>query len=198
VAYRKAVEWGWVESNPAAAVAFNAMPVRERELTDDEFRAIWQTAPRWLRLAMDLCYLTAMRPGDAVALRWDAVADVIRNRTHKTSVSQVYDISGALAAVLEQARQRPILGLYVVATDKGRPIKLRRLEKAWRASCAAAGVLAAQVRDVRAKGATDAERQGWDLADIQAMLGHANPGMTKRYLKGKRTIRARTLHRAIR
>jgi integrase len=198
VAFAKAVEWGWAPSNPAAAVAFNIMPTRTRELTDDEFRAIWGKAPRWLRLAMDVCYLTAMRPGDVVALRWDAVSAVIRNRTRKTDVAQAFDPSAALATILEEARQRPILGLYVVATDKGRPITLRRLEKAWNVSCAAAGVVGAQLRDLRAKGATDAERDGWDLKDIQAMLGHATQAMTVRYLKGRRTVRAKTLQRAIR
>ncbi len=198
VAYRKAVEWGWSTSNPAAAVAFNEMPVRTRELTEDEFRAIWLAGPPWLALAMDIGYLTFMRPGDILKLRWDAVSAVIHNQTKKTNVRQAFDPSDELAGLLAEARKRPILGLYVIATDKGRPIPLRRLEKEWRATCIACGIEGAQLRDIRAKGATDADRDGWDLRDIQDALGHANIGMTKRYLKGKRTIKAKTMRRAIR
>lgn len=192
VAYAKGIEWGWVSTNPAALVKFNAMAVRDRYLTDEEFRAIRAALPRWAQIWADLSYCTALRPSDALALRWEQVGDALTSRTRKTNVRQSFALDAGLGAVLEDARARPILGLYVVANDKGRPVSLRRLQSAWRASCAAVGISDAQPRDVRAKAATDAKAAG---LDFQAMLGHSERRMSERYVKVKGTIAAPTLRR---
>jgi integrase len=192
VAYAKGVEWGWCASNPAAAVKFNAMQVRDRYLTDEEFRAIRAELPRWAQIWADLSYCTALRPSDALALRWEQVGLALQTRTRKTNVRQAFALDTGLREVLEAARARPILGLYVVANDKGRPMSLRRLQSAWRAACAAAGVSEAQARDVRAKAATDAKAAG---LDFQAMLGHSERRMSERYVKVKGTVNAPTLRR---
>lgn len=192
VAYAKGVEWGWVASNPAAAVKFNAMQVRDRYLTDEEFRAIRAELPRWAQIWADLSYCTALRPSDALGLRWEQVGLALQTRTRKTNVRQAFAMDTGLREVLEAARARPILGLYVVANDKGRPMSLRRLQSAWRAACVAAGVLEAQARDVRAKAATDAKAAG---LDFQAMLGHSERRMSERYVKVKGTVSAPTLRR---
>lgn len=192
VAYAKGIEWGWVATNPAASVAFNPMPIRDRYLTDDEFRAIRAALPRWGQTWADVTYCTALRPSDVLGLRWDQVGDSLTNRTRKTKVRQAFVLGEGLREVLEQARARPILGLYVVANDRGRPVSLRRLQTAWRAACEAAGVSDAQARDVRAKAATDAAHAG---LDFQAMLGHSERRMSERYVKVKATVQAPTLRR---
>ena len=193
-AYAQAVEWGWVNANPAALVRFNRMGKRDRYLTDDEFRAIRAHLPRWGQVWADLSYCTTLRPSDVLSLRWEQVGDALTNRTQKTRVRQAFALGDGLRAVLEDARARPILGLYVVATDKGRPVSLRRLQAAWRAATQAAGVSDAQARDVRAKSATDAKAAG---LDYQAMLGHADRRMSERYIKTRQTIAAPTLPRIV-
>lgn len=190
-AYAKAVEWGWCEANPAAVVARLTLPVRGYYLEDADFRAIRDKAPDWLRTAMDLSYLTALRPSDVVKLQWaDVTADSVFVRVQKTKARIAFAVTEGLQAVLDEARRRPIVGLYVVATAKGRPISLRRLGDAWRDARDAAGVAQAQFRDIRAKAATDAEAAGMDY---QAMLGHATKAMSDRYVKRMRTIRATPL-----
>ncbi len=192
VAYAKGIEWGWCATNPATAVKFNAMPVRDRYLEDDEYRAIRAHLPRWAQVWMDLSYVTALRPGDALGVRWEQVGEALTNRTRKTKVRQAFAMSDDLRAILEEARQRPILGLYVVANDKGRPLSMGRLQAVWRTACGLAGVSGTTPRDVRAKAATDAEAAG---LNYQAMLGHSNPAMSARYLKAKRTVQAPTQRR---
>ena len=192
-AYQRGVEWGWVATSPAAAVKLNIMPTRERYLSDDEYRAIRDAGPLWFQIACDLLYLTAMRPCDLVNLKWSDVGDAAQVRQQKTHTQLAFIVTDALRDVLQQARQRPILGLYVIANDKGRPLSRRRLNEAWIVARTAAGVPDAQVRDVRAKAGTDAEAAGMDY---QALLGHANKKMSDRYLKLKRVkqvtaIRAR-------
>jgi integrase len=92
--------------------------------------------------------------------------------------------------VIDQARQRRVLGLYVVADDKGRQITKGRMERAWQAARAAAGVEDIQFRDIRAKSATEAERRG---QDYQKLLGHTSAAMSERYLRGRRVERVEPL-----
>jgi integrase len=191
VAYAKAIEWGWCETNPAAQVKRLPSRIRDEYLTDAVFRAIREKAPEWLRTAMDLSYLTALRPSDVVKLQWsDVTPDSVFVRVQKTKARIAFAVTEALAAVLAEARRKPVVGLYVVATAKGRPISLKRMGDAWRDARAAAGVTGAQFRDIRAKAATDAAAAGMDY---QAMLGHATKAMSDRYVKAMRTIKAQPL-----
>jgi integrase len=191
VAYAKAIEWGWCDTNPAAQVKRLPSHVRDKYLTDAEFRAIRDKAPEWLRTAMDLSYLTALRPSDVVKLQWaDVTPDSVFVRVQKTKARIAFAVTEALAETLAEARRKPVVGLYVVATAKGRPISLKRLGDVWRVVRGTAGVFGAQFRDIRAKAATDAEAAGMDY---QAMLGHATKAMSDRYVKAMRTIKAQPL-----
>lgn len=193
-AYNKGVEWGWSATNPAAAVKFNPMGIRGRYLTDDEFRLIREAGPEWMRLAMDLDYLTALRPSDLLALRWEQVGIGITNKTRKTHVWQAFAVTDEVRAVLDEARKRPILGLFVIATDKGQRITLRKWQDVWRPLVRRLGIEDAQIRDIRKKAATDAEREG---IDYQALLGHTNRKMSERYIAGTRIIKAQPLRKRI-
>ena len=190
MAYRKAGEWGWATTNEAQEVALNPTTARGRYLTDEEFRAIRDKAVPWLQLAMDLSYLTGMRESDVVALRWDAVSDRVYVEQVKTGNRQAFEITPALRSILEAAKRRPILGLFVIATDKGRPITTRRLQKAFGEARVESGVKDARFHDIRGKAATDAADAG---LDYQALLGHATKKMADRYVKTRRTIKAPTL-----
>jgi len=195
VAYRWAMERDDALTNPAEDVAFNDMPVRERYLDDDHFRLIWANGPRWMRTAMDIAYLTGMRPGDVLRLRWDMIGDRLGTKAEKTGVRQTFGLSQAMMGVLEDAKKRPILGLYVVANEKGRRISLKRWQETFKEVCEQIGIEDATPRDIRAKAGTDAEAEG---EDYQALLGHTSKAMSDRYLKKKRTVIAPTLKHLIR
>ena len=193
-AYAKGMEWGTVATNAAKEVKPNPTAARTRYLTDAEFRAIRERAPAWLQLAMDIAYLTGMRESDVLALRWSAVGDRISVEQIKTGNRQAFEITPALRAVLEGAKRRRIVGLFVVATDKGRPITSRRLQKAYAEAAKAAQVVDARFHDIRGKAATDAADEGMDY---QAMLGHADKKMSDRYVKSRRTVNAPTHKRRV-
>lgn len=167
---------------------------REREMTDDEFTQLRSHGPGWLRVAMDLAYLTAARPSDIRGLQWSAVAETVAIRQRKTGARQSFAMSEELRCVIDEARQRRVLGLYVVADDKGRQISKQRLEAAFRAAREAAGVPDVQFRDIRAKSATEAERRG---QDYQKLLGHTSPKMSERYLKGRRVEQVEPLRKKL-
>lgn len=188
VAYRKGVEWGWADINRPEQVTFNKTTPRGRYVTDSEFRAIRNKAPDWLQIAMDLSYLTGMRESDVLKLRWNAVGERISVEQVKTGARQAFEITPPLRAILEAAKRRPIVGLFVVATDKGRPISARRLQETFASAKEAAGVdRDTRFHDIRGKAATDAADEGMDY---QAMLGHTTKAMSDRYVKTRRTINA--------
>lgn len=196
-AYAKALEWEWVEKNPAAATGFNKRQERTRYMTDAEFVVIRAAAPTWLATAMDIAYLTGLRPCDVFGMRWDQAGDrlvVLPRKTRKTRVSISYEITAELRVVLEQAKRRSIVGLYVVATDKGRPITVRRMEEHFATLVKSLGIKDCTFRDIRGKSATDAEAQG---QDAQSLLHHTSAKMTARYLKHGRVKKAEPLRRKI-
>lgn len=202
-AYRKGGEWGWSKTNEADHVDFNATEPRGRYVTDAEFRAMRAIAPAWLQTAMDLSYLTGMRESDVISLRWNAVADrlyVEQIKTRRggepgTGTRQAFEIGAPLRAVLEGAKRVSVVGLFVVATNKGRPISARRLQEAFAKARNAAGVdRDTRFHDIRGKSATDAADDGMDY---QAMLGHTTKAMSDRYIKTRRTIKAPTHKRRV-
>lgn len=191
-AFSKAVEWGLVESNPVRELVKNETEDRARYLTDAEVRAIRQALPDWGKLWLDISYVTGLRVNDVLTIRWDEAKTAIVRRSQKTKVQQEYKIEGDLAAIIQEARKRRILGLYVVADGKGRQITADKLQRYWRAAIAKAGVEDAQPRDMRAKAGTDAEAQG---LDYRALLGHKDKRTSDIYLRNKRTLKAPTLKR---
>lgn len=203
IAYRRGREWGWAKTNEAEHCGFNEMGQRGRRVTDDEFRAIRARAPAWLQVAMDISYLTTLRESDVLALRWDAVADLLyveqiktrRGGKAGTGTRQAFEITAPLRAVLEGAKRISVVGLHVVATDRGRPITARRLQEAFAAARAGAGVDPdTRFHDIRGMAATTAAEEG---LNYQAMLGHTTKRMSDRYVKARQTIKAPTLKRRL-
>lgn len=187
VAYAKGMEWGHCTTNPAKAVAFNATGERDRYLSDAEVAQIREHLPEWGRTWLDLSYVMGTRVGEALRLKWAEVGDSITKTSQKTKVLQTFRVEGDLKAIIEAARSRRILGLYVVADAKGRKIGIQKLQAAWREACAAAKVADAQARDIRAKSGTDAANAG---LDYQALLGHRDPRTSDIYLRNKRAVMA--------
>jgi integrase len=178
----------------ALAVSGWTLKARDRYLEDSEYIAIREKAPEWLRIAMDLAYVTAARRSDVLAVQWShCTPEGLAMRQQKTAQRIAFTITAELASILARARQRRVVGLFVVANDKGRPVTDDALGYAWRAACEAAGVVA-QFRDIRAKAATDAKRGG---QNYQALLGHANPAMSERYIKRRETVMAEPVRRKL-
>jgi integrase len=168
---------------------------RERDLSHGEFRAIRDAAVEWLTVGMDIGYLTGARPSDVRALRWSQVGShSVVLRQIKTGTRQEFTMNPDLASVLARARQRPILGLYVVATDRGQPISRDMMSRAWIAARTAAGIPDAQFRDIRAMAAKASKEGG---QDYQALLGHTTRAMSERYIKGRQTVVAEPVRRKL-
>lgn len=167
---------------------------RKHYMTDEEFRAIRGKAVEWLQVAMDIAYLTASRPSDVLALRWSDVGESsVGLRQIKTKQRMEFSLSPELGMTLTRARQRRVVGLYVVANDKGKRITKSARNTAWSGALRAVGIYA-QFRDIRRKAANDAERGG---QDFQKLLGHTTRKMSEHYLSGDRTVVAEPVRRKL-
>lgn len=170
-----------VATNPCQGVKGFKETGRDRYVSDEEFRAVWEQADQTLRDAMDLARLTGQRPADVLKLKRDDLRDgalwVVQN---KTKAKRAIELTGELAALIERigARPRERLSAWLIQDDDGKPLGTFALRSRFDKARRSAGV-EFQFRDIRAKAATDTG----DLAHSQKLLGHRNREMTEHYVR---------------
>lgn len=177
----RAVRRGLAESNPCVQAKPEGgivRPKRDRLITDDELAKIREHAAPVLRIAIDLALATALRPGDLCRLRWGELEAGVKTR--KTGAWLKWEATDELRAIQDAARSlQARVACLTVLSERGRPVKPRRLGNLWNAACTLAGVENAQFRDIRAASASARPE------DAQERLGHSSPQMTKTYLRGR-------------
>lgn len=146
---------------------------------------------------VDLCYLTAQRSTEIRELTWgqvDREAGVIHFVPSKTEdssgVAVDWPITPEVGAVLDRVREidgvvKRIGTLTVIHALDGKMYAAAAMRMAWNSACERAGLGDTRytVKDIRAKAATDAKREGYDLDDIMTGLAHTDAKTTEIYLK---------------
>lgn len=198
-AFSDAIDLGLATTNPCRQVRRNTEHKRERYITDTEFRAVKRRADPAVAIGMDLAYLTGMRMGDVLALRWDQVEEEgLRMRQQKTGAKLLIEWTPDLRGVIEDARQlRPkVRGLYVLVTRWGGPYSTsgfgRMFRRALQRAVAHDETEHFTFHDIRAKTGTDAKEAG---LDSQALLGHATEAQHQTYLRSKAPVRVKPVGR---
>lgn len=64
-----------VDRNPCESVKRLTTESRDRLITQAEFDRIYNEAPDWVQIVMDLCYYTGQRIGDVLAIRHTDLSD---------------------------------------------------------------------------------------------------------------------------
>lgn len=186
-----AIRIGLRETNPVTPIKPFREEKRDRYLTDEEYSAIHAAAPAPLRLIMDMCYLTAQRIGDVLEIQLrDLTEDGILIRQAKTGRRLCIAWSPELRALVAEAKvaqpERKVIRLdapgYLFAQRNGRLRSYRGVRDLWDRACRRAGIEDAHLHDLRAKGLTDADRQGLNATQL---AGHSSEAMTRRYLRDK-------------
>lgn len=185
-AFDKAVRWGMCEYNPAKGVDRFKERKRKRYLTDAEWLGIRAHSPEWLRLIIDMCYLTAQRIGDVLAIKQsDITAEGILFTQQKTGKRILVESTPELDDVVRSARAlSKVAGVYLFSRSASKPASYTTTNRYWHKARKAAGVEDARIHDLRAKAITDADAEG---LDAQKLAGHAARSMTERYLRLMRT-----------
>lgn len=188
-----------------SGVKRNPESKRERYVTHDEYREVYEVATRAERLLMELTYRTLQRPESDIIL-WDRRVvvteggrrklDFIQNKTkrpHKIGFSPAMEelIPRQATVVKLKAEEDPL-----IRTLKGKHYTYDGISSMLRRSIAAAnkkrraqGMAEMEsfgFRDLKGKGATDMYYLAKvPLADIQQLLGHANQTTTEIYIKAR-------------
>lgn len=140
---------------------------------------------------MDLLYLTGQRPSDVLALNELAIKDgFLRFKQAKTGAKVSIAVVGELAQVLERIRSRKrghrVYTTTLVVGDTGETIKLAAWSRRFAEACRLAGVAGVQLRDLRAKAATDKAESAGDIRQAQRQLGHTTVSMTEHYTRKRK------------
>ncbi len=193
---------GLRHDNPVREIAVPAPRKRSRYITDDEFHAIRDAlmtgddgkptpSGPMVQCYVDLCYLLYQRTTDVRLLKWSQVGqefiEFIPTKTEHSSGSRVaIPLSASLRDVLTRAAAAgsPKSG-YVIHTSKGKPYTASGIRTAWKRAIQRAGIKDVTLKDLRAKAATDAKRDGYSSGQIQIGLAHTDAAMTAHYLRGR-------------
>lgn len=184
----KAVEWGWLDSNPIEKVSKPALPRgRIRFLDDDErlalLKACKASESTMLYPAVVLALSTGMRQGEQMALKWKDV-DLARGRATlmetKNGSIRVVTISGhALELMKAMAKVRRLDSHYIFpSTDGKSPACLR---SAWRVALNRAKLVDFKWHDLRHTAASYLAMNQASMLEIAAVLGHKSLQMVQRY-----------------
>ncbi|HEE4340554.1 TPA: integrase, partial [Klebsiella pneumoniae] len=107
--FRWGYERGYVQHNPCQGVKKFKETARERYITDEEYKAVYDVAPDVVRATMEIAYLCLARQSDVLALTEDQIRETgIFIRQGKTGVKQIKAWSPRLRAAVALARSLPL------------------------------------------------------------------------------------------
>ncbi len=187
-----AEDWGLAPAggNPCRFIVRYREGMRERYLTEDEYRRVGQAlceleteGPVRARAAaaLRLLMLTGCRLTEILSLRWDDIdrkTGEIRLRDAKTGARMVV-LTPAALRVLEAMHRVP--GSPWVFAGTARDTHLASLSKPWHRVRARAGIGDVRIHDLRHTYASRALALGEGLTMIGRLLGHTDVGSTARY-----------------
>jgi integrase len=211
------VERALLETSPLAGVRkFAKEKSKDRVLSDDEIRALWQATEPLERnavpvlstevaLALRFVMLTACRPGEAAGARvaefrgldtddaiWTIPAARAKNkRAHAVPLSGM--AREIVARSLDASGRDGSEFMFASPLDPARPIERASLSQAVARLCARDRLAPFVPHDLRRTSATLAGMAGAPWPSLAALLNHTPPGITKVYdradrLKEKREV----------
>ena len=193
--FGKAVEWGRIETNPAARVKKLREPEgRERYLTHEEAGRLLAASNPEFRKILIVALGTGMRRGEILSLRWDdldLVRGIITVAMSKSGRSRKIPMSGVVTEALGGIPRR---GEFVFWNPETKT-RLKDVKTAFKATCARAkknpddkkdpGIMDARFHDLRHTALSWMFQEGVNIKTVQAIAGHASIEMTARYIHDK-------------
>ena len=185
--FRKAVEWGRIDRNPAGGIKpFKEASQHQRFLRSEEiariFAAMEQEPNQTAVAALKLLLLTGTRREEALQARWEHVDLALGQwwlpRT-KSGRGRYVTLSEAAKALLQSLPSRGVSPWVFPGREGDKPLNNPR--KAFCRVLATAGVEHLRIHDLRHSFASLAVNSGATLYEVQSLLGHSSAQMTQRY-----------------
>ena len=187
---KKAVDWGYIDSNPAAGIKQAREVVKESGyLEKDEVAALLQACGSRLRPVLVTAVYTGMRFGELMGLEWrnvDFERGFITLRDTKNSETRFVPMNPAVKEALEDHRRRQaqetgsLVPLVFPNPRTGVPYK--ELRKGFRKALDDAGITRhIRFHDLRHTAASHLVMAGVDLRTVGKILAHKTAQITLRY-----------------
>lgn len=183
----KAVDWGYLKSNPVKRVRFlKEPPGRTRYLNENErerlLDACKHSESEMLYPIVLTALLTGMRKGELLALTWDDVNLTearITVRRSKNNETRHIPIHASLLEVLSELHTRYPFSQYVFSKPDGRPYGNWR--RAFDTACRHAGITNFRFHDLRHTFGSYLGMEGFNAYTIMQLMGHKTLAMSARY-----------------
>jgi integrase len=194
----EAVNYGWLDRNPAANVKQLSAPVARQRLTLEQWQQMRETARQhripWIAHLLELALLTGQRRADLCKMRFDDVwDDHLHVRQQKTSAGIALPLALRLDAVgmtlreaIESCRSYGEPGPYMLRSGTGawqRQLNVQCLSNRFEDMRAAAGIAVEKgtppsLHECRSLAERLYREQG---IDTRTLLGHKRQAMTDVY-----------------
>jgi integrase len=193
--FLRAIRDGKVDSAPTSKVRFyRENNKRERYLSNDEERRLFEVLPSWLHPLVTVALHTGMRKSELLKLKWSDVdfstgtihirdpksgedEHVLMNETTKRALRALSDSRTRVVALKDRALKH--LNRHVFVAPEGGYIHV--LNRYWYPSLRRAGIIGLRFHDLRHTFASRAAMSGVDLYTLQTLMRHRSPQMTQRY-----------------
>jgi integrase len=174
-----------LHGNPAVDVEPLDEKQRDRLLSMDEYRAIYEKAGPRLQCIMDMLFLTGQRVNDVLRIKRSELTDEgIYFKQQKTGAKVLVRWNPELKALVERIKGLSDIPTITLFQNRRRKAPDHRsVHIQWQTACEEANVSNAQLRDLRAMSLTQADSEG---GDATTLAGHASRSMTRRYLRSKK------------
>ena len=180
--FNKAIEWGYVATNPMKGVRLlKEPPGRVRFLQPEEVQRLLQNCAPHVRSIVITALHTGMRRSEILNLRWkdiDFSAKTITVENTKNNERRVIPINDVLHYALNIS-PRHIRSDFVFCAGDGRPFA--NVQKGFKAALRRAGIEDFRFHDLRHTFASYLVMSGVDLRTVQELLGHKTMRMTMKY-----------------
>jgi integrase len=183
-----AVERGYADANPAAATKkFRGLePPRERVLSRDETRSLWQALDRITepgRSYVRVLMLTGCRREEARAMRWDeldldAALWTLPISRNKGGRAHEIPLTAPVVAILRERERQRLLGPYVFSLDGKRPMAVHQIKARLDEE---SGIAEWRLHDLRRTLRTGLAELGIPYEIAERVIGHAVGGLERVY-----------------
>ena len=176
---------GLIEGNVAKRVPLpNPNNARDRVLTDEEWRQLYDSASLHLQPILLIAYDLGLRLGEILQLSWERV-DLqrrfiqLRSQDTKTQEARMVPMTPAVyGCLLNLSKVRSLVTNHVFLYE-GKPIK--GIKRGFQAALRRAKIEDFRFHDLRHCAATNLRRNGVDTITAMRIVGHKSEHMHKRY-----------------